>query len=87
MAEQQTVIRYPMMTEDAVALIEAENKLTFVVDTRANKAQIRRIVEQLYQVKVAKVNTLVTSNGLKKALVTLKPEYKASDVAIRLGIF
>jgi large subunit ribosomal protein L23 len=87
MAEQQSIIHYPLMTEDAVALIEAENKLTFIVDIKADKAKIRRVVEQLYQVKVANVNTSITSKGVKKAFVTLKPEYKASDVAIRLGIF
>ena len=87
MAEQQSIIHYPLMTEDAVALIEAENKLTFIVDIKADKARIRRVVEQLYQVKVATVNTSITSKGVKKAFVALKPEYKASDVAIRLGIF
>ena len=87
MAEQQSIIHYPLMTEDAVALIEAENKLTFIVAIKADKPKIRRVVEQLYQVKVAKVNTLITSKCVKKAFVTLKPEYKASDIAIRLGIF
>jgi len=87
MAEHHLVIRYPLMTEDAVALIEAENKLTFVVDTKADKAKIKRAVEALYEVKVAKVNTMITAKGLKKAYVTLQPEYRASDIAIRLGIF
>ena len=75
------------MTEDAVALIEAENKLTFVVDPRANKARVKEAVESLYQVKVSKVNVLISPKGVKKAFVTLLPEYKASDIAIRLGIF
>ena len=87
MAEHHLVIRYPLMTEDAVALIEAENKLTFVVDTKADKAKIRRAVETLYEVKVAKVNTMITAKGVKKAYVTLQPEFRASDIAIRLGIF
>jgi len=87
MAEHHLVIRYPLMTEDAVALIESENKLTFVVDIKANKADIRRAVEALYEVKVAKVNTMITSKGIKKAYVTLQPENRASDIAIRLGIF
>ena len=87
MAEHHLVIRYPLMTEDAVALIEAENKLTFVVDTKADKVKIKRAVEALYEVKVAKVNTMITAKGVKKAYVTLEPEYRASDIAIRLGIF
>lgn len=87
MAEHRSIVHYPLMTEDAVALIEAENKLTFVVDMKADKAKIKRAVEALYVVKVSKVNTSITSKGVKKAYVTLQPEYKASDVAIRLGIF
>jgi large subunit ribosomal protein L23 len=75
------------MTEDAVSLIEKENKLTFIVDVKANKAAIKRAVEETYGVKVLKVNTEITPEGLKKAYVRLRPEYKASDLAIRLGIF
>ena len=86
MKEPHEIILYPVITEDAVSLIEAENKLTFIVNIRARKHQIKRAVEQLYGVEVEKVNTLITPDGRKKAFVKLAPEYKASDVAIRLGI-
>lgn len=82
----QEIVLYPMMTEDAVSSIEAENKLTFIVDINASKDEIRRAVEVLYEVKVASVNTAITSDGRKKAFVKLRPEFKASDVAMRLGI-
>jgi len=87
LAESKQVILYPLITEDAVNLIESENKLVFVVDRRADKSSIERAVEKLYAVKVEKVNTLITSKGLKKAFVKLTAEYKASDLAIKLGIF
>jgi len=80
------VILYPLMTEEASRLIETENKLVFIVDRRANKKEIKRAVEELYDVKVEKVNTCITPKGLKKAFVKLKPTYKAADVAIKLGI-
>jgi ribosomal protein L23 len=48
----QEVIRYPLISEDAVTLIEAENKITFIVDANASKNDIRRAVEELYEVKV-----------------------------------
>jgi large subunit ribosomal protein L23 len=80
------VILYPVMTEKAVSLIETQNKLTFIVRRSASKPLIKRAVEELYQVKVAKVRTLITPLGEKKALVTLAPGFKASDVAIKLGI-
>ncbi len=80
------VILYPVMTEKAVSLIEAENKLTFIVDRRATKSDIKRAVEILYDVVVSNVNTMITPKGLKKAYVKLHPDYKASDTAIKLGI-
>lgn len=87
MSESKQVILYPLITEDAVNLIENENRLTFIVSLRANKSLIKKAVEELYAVKVEKVNVLVTPKGLKKAFVKLTPEYKASDLAIKLGIF
>jgi large subunit ribosomal protein L23 len=80
------VILYPMMTEAASRMIETENKLVFVVNLKATKAEVRRAVEQLYEVAVEKVNVLITPKGEKKAFVKLHPDYRASDVAIKLGI-
>jgi large subunit ribosomal protein L23 len=82
----QEVIRYPLISEDAVTLIEAENKITFIVDANASKNDIRRAVEELYEVKVDHVNSVLTPEGRKKAFVKLAPDYKASDLAVRLGI-
>lgn len=80
------VILYPMMTEVASRILEAENKLVFAVNLKASKEDVRRAVEELYEVKVAKVTTMVTPKGEKKAYVKLHPDYKAADVAIKLGI-
>ncbi|MCF3653199.1 MAG: 50S ribosomal protein L23 [Aigarchaeota archaeon] len=80
------VIKRIVITQDAVSLIEKENKLTFIVDLRATKADVKRAVEELYGVKVEKVNTMITPRGEKKAYVKLKPEYRAADLAVELGI-
>ncbi|CAD5243581.1 50S ribosomal protein L23 [Thermococcus camini] len=81
------VIVKPVVTEKAVAMIENENKLTFIVDRRATKQDIKNAVEAMFDVKVEKVTTLVTMKGEKKAYVKLKPEYSASEVAARIGLF
>ena len=81
------MILYPVMTEDAISLIEAENKLVFVVGLKAGKSNIRQSIEEIYKVKVEKVNVSISNKGLKKAYIKLAPEFKASDVAIKLGIF
>ena len=82
----EEVISYPVMSEDSVKLIETENKITFIIDVRANKNDVRRAVEQLYEVEVWKVHTLTAPDGRKKAYVKLNPESKASDLAVKLGI-
>lgn len=82
----QDVILYPIMTESTTRQIEEENRLVFIVNIRADKVDVKRAVEELYEVEVSKVNTLITPRGRKKAFVKLGPDYKAADVAIKLGI-
>jgi large subunit ribosomal protein L23 len=81
-----SVILYPLMTESASLMVEKENKLVFMVDLKAGKADVRKAVEQLYEVKVEGVNIQITPSGEKKAFVKLHPDYKAADIAIKLGI-
>ena len=80
------VILYPLMTEAASLMVDKENKLVFIINKKAGKADVKRAVEELYEVKVERVNLLTTPQGEKKAFVKLAPEYKAVDVAIKLGI-
>lgn len=80
------IITCPLMTESASVMVEKDNKLLFLVNLKAGKADVKRAVETLYEVKVSKVNLLITPQGVKKAFVKLKPDYRASDVAIKLGI-
>lgn len=84
--EHYDIILRPVVSEKALSLIESNNTLTFIVDLRANKLRIKEAVEKLFDVKVEKVNTLITPKGEKKAFVKLKPEHKASDIAVKLGI-
>jgi large subunit ribosomal protein L23 len=81
------VIIHPDVTEKSMRLIETENKLVFVVARESNKAQIKTELEKLYEVKVSTINTLITPKGLKKAYVELSPEFKAEEIATRIGIF
>ena len=81
------IIKKPLVTEKTFDLIEKENKLVFIVDRKANKNQIKRAIEKLHNVKVIKINTMITPKGEKKAFIKLHPEYSAQDIAIDLGIF
>jgi len=80
------VVKYPLLSEDAVTLLESENKITFIVNLQSDKHDIKRAIQELYEVKVRDVKTLITPEGEKKAFVRLMPDFKASDLAVRLGI-
>ena len=80
------VVKYPLLSEDAVTLLESENKITFIVNINSDKHDIKRAIQELYEVKVQDVRTLITAEGEKKAFVRLTSDFKASDLAVRLGI-
>lgn len=61
-------------------------RLQFIVDVTANKRQIKDAVQQLYNVRAAKVNTLIRPDGQKKAFVRLAADQEALDVANRIGL-
>ena len=81
------IIQRPLITEKTFDIIERENKLVFIVNKKANKTQIKQAIEKIHNVKVIKVNTIITPEGEKKALIKLHPNYSAQDIAIDLGIF
>ena len=47
---------------------------------------IREACQQLYKIKVKKVNTLNTPRGVKKAYVALSSDQDALDIANKIGI-
>lgn len=80
------IIKFPLTTEAAMKKIEDNNTLVFIVHTRANKYHIKASIKKLYDVDVAKVNTLIRPDGKKKAYVRLTRDYDALDVANKIGI-
>jgi len=83
---KREVVINPITTEKAIKVIESENKIVFTVDRRATKADVKRAVEGLYNVKVESVNTLVAPDGTKKAFVRLSEGNSAAELSMRLKI-
>lgn len=75
----------PLTTEKAVMLIESQNVLTFQTEKEKTKEQIRKEIEELFEVKVEKIRTLIRENK-KYAYVKLKKEFPAIDLATKLGL-
>ena len=79
-------IKFPLNTEKSIRLMESQNTLVFVVDTKATKPVIKDAVEKAFNVKVKNVRTHRSLQGVKRAYVSLKPESPAIDVATKLGM-
>ncbi|NMA44210.1 MAG: 50S ribosomal protein L23 [Candidatus Diapherotrites archaeon] len=80
------IVLYPLVTEKAVNMIDSENKITFIVNKNTNKKKVKEIIERVYNVKVDKINMVRDMKGRKKAIVKLKKEFKANDLATKLKI-
>ena len=86
------IIKTVRLTEKGTRQGEKYNQYTVVADPRANKTQIRQAVQELFKVKVTRVNTLNVrgkarrkrtaqagvTNAWKKSIVTLKDGDKIS---------
>ncbi|MCF8030280.1 MAG: 50S ribosomal protein L23 [Desulfohalobiaceae bacterium] len=86
------ILRKPLITEKTTALKEDDNQLVFFVQYSANKIEIKKAIEEAFQVSVKRVNTankkpqlkkrfgrtLGKEPGYKKAYITLEPGEKIS---------
>ena len=88
LAPHQVIVR-PLVTEKGMHRANRHNAYSFEVVTEATKADIRRAIEELFNVKVEKVavqNRIgkarrsrmrrTSTKAWKKAVVTLKPDFK-----------
>ena len=75
----------PITTEKAVIIIEKENTLTFETEKENPRDEIKKEIENLFDVKVETVRTLVRANK-KRVYAKLKKEFPAIDVATKLGL-
>jgi len=75
----------PIVTEKAVMKIEMQNVLIFETAKEKTKDEIKKEIEELFDVKVDKVRTQVKNNK-KLAYVQLKKDFPAIDIATKLGL-
>lgn len=80
------IIKSPYITEKVTGMIDSNNTLEFLVNMRATKPEIKKSLEELYDIEVVSVRTLITSRGEKKAIVKLAKDGSANELATRLGL-
>ncbi|MDE1874095.1 MAG: 50S ribosomal protein L23 [Candidatus Micrarchaeota archaeon] len=79
-------LMYPIATEKAINMIERNNVVTYMVDIRANKTQIKKEFESVFKVKVERINTEIEPRNRKRAYIKLNGQFKASDIALKLKL-
>jgi large subunit ribosomal protein L23 len=87
MLDIYAVIKRPLITENALAKHDKSNTYVFEVHTEANKIQIRKAVEKLFNVKVAAVNTARVHGKHKRhgAAIAQRPDWKKAFVKLEEG--
>lgn len=81
------IIKTPIITEQSTQLIESQNRYTFKVDKKANKVEIKKAIEAIFNVKVLSVNTLNVLPKFKRMgkYEGYKAAYKKAVVKIAEG--
>jgi len=85
--DARDIIIRPIITEKSTDLMSSQNKYTFQVDLRANKTQIKQAVEELFKVKVRKLNTSRVRGKLRRMGMNQgrKPDWKKAVVTLEPG--
>ena len=83
----EQIIRRPLLTEKGTLMSEVVNKVLFEVTMEANKIEIRKAVEKIYNVKVTSVHTQVVRGKLKRVgrSVGRRPNWKKAIVSLAEG--
>lgn len=82
------IIKSARLTEKGARQSEKYNQYTFMVDKRANKFQIKKAVEELFKVKVVKVNTMNVRGKLRRQQTIQagkSPDWKKAIVTLKEG--
>lgn len=81
------IIKRPILTEKTLLQKNLYNKLTFEVDPRANKIEIRKAVELIFKVDVIDVQTIKMKGKGKRVgrYWTKRPDWKKAVVTIKPG--
>lgn len=86
MTNPRDLVLKPVISEKAYNL-SAQNKYTFKVDKRANKMQIKKAIEEIFNVSVVSVNTSTVRGKLRRRGLTkgYKPDWKKAVVTLKPG--
>lgn len=81
------IIKKPVLNTEKARDLKSTNEYVFIVDRTANKIEIRKAVEKLFDVKVVSVNTLNVKAKKARSRMTMYtvPSYKKAIVKLADG--
>jgi len=81
------IVKRPLITEKSTIQKEANNQLSFEVDRKANRVEIRHAVEKIFNVRVVRVRTMQTKGKVKRVGRTLgkRRDWKKAVVTLARG--
>ena len=84
---QYDIIIRPLITEKTNIQKDAANQVSFEVDRRANRVEIRRAVEKIFKVRVAEVRTMQVKGKIKQRgrIVGKRKDWKKAIVKLVPG--
>ena len=79
-------LAHPIVTEKAMFILENVNQLSFLVEMEDRKEDIKVAIEKTFGKKIAAINTMMTTKGTKKAIITFEESNAAEEILSQLGI-
>jgi len=85
--EARSIVLKPLVTEKGSRLRETGNKYLFKVAKNANRLDIKRAVETIFNVKVKRVHTMIAHGKVKRlgAFKGPRPDWKKAVVTLEAG--
>ena len=81
------IVKRPLVTEKTTLQKEVDNQITFEVDRRANRVEIRKAVEKIFDVHVSEVRTMQVKGKVKQRgrIVGKRKDWKKAIVKLMPG--
>jgi large subunit ribosomal protein L23 len=87
MTDTRKVLIRPLITEKSTKMRETKNRVTFVVDRSANKIEIKREIQKMFDVHVEDIRTINVHGKVKRMgrFEGKRPDWKKAVVTLRQG--
>ncbi len=87
MKDRREILKRPVITEKTTILKDNNNVVSFVVDKKTNKLEIKNVVEEIFKVEVDSVRTVNVAGKRKRTgkSVGKRSNWKKAYVALKEG--